>query len=75
MQILITRGTVVRPNDGPARAVEPGDVVDVDKVQAAQLIGLGKATLVVDAPKPETASYAPAETAVLPTAAVKRRGK
>lgn len=43
MQIQIVRSTVAKPVDGPARAVDPGDIISVDDAQGRQLIGLGKA--------------------------------
>lgn len=62
MLIQIVRPTVARPNGQRARAVEPGELIDVDTAQAAQLIGLRKALAHVGAHSP-SASPAPAMVA------------
>jgi hypothetical protein len=71
MQIRIMCSTVVKPNGEGARAVDAGDVVDVDHAQAQQLIKLRKAVPFMPAPvavavvTPE-AALIPVETRTTP---------
>lgn len=46
MLIQILRNTVAKPTGDTPRAVDVGEVIDVDVMQANQLIGLRKATAV-----------------------------
>lgn len=46
MRIRITRATVAQPVGEAARAVEPGEEIEVDSVQGQQLLVLRKAILV-----------------------------
>ena len=56
MLIRIVRDTVARPTGETPRAVGAGEVIDVDVMQANQLIALHKATPAGAAP--ETVEYA-----------------
>lgn len=56
MKVRITRSVLVTPTNGAPRAADAGEVVDVDKLQAALLIGMGKA---VPAETAEKATVAP----------------
>jgi len=65
MRIKIVRNTIAVPVGGTARAVDAGEVIDVDAMQARQLIALRKAVEIAQPPvtvqTPEDA-LAPLET-------------
>lgn len=65
MKIRITRSTVAKPLGEAARAVDPGDVIEVDDNQGNQLVTLGKALRVVDAAAPAGGMQTP-EDALTP---------
>jgi hypothetical protein len=70
MQIRIMRSTVVKPNGEGPRAVDAGDVVDVDHAQARQLIEMRKAVAFL--PAPVAAPAVTPEAALIPVETRKR---
>lgn len=66
MKVQIVRSVLVTPTNGTPRPADAGEVVDVDKLQAALLIGMGKAVPVdavekaAAAPRGEKADARPA---------------